>query len=501
MTGFSMVLTPFNLTMLLAGSLFGLLLGVLPGIGPIQGIAILLPLTFALDPVASLTLLGAIFSAGLYGGLITSILLGIPGEPASAMTVLDGFPLTRQGKAGVAIGAATLVSLLSAMAGVLMLSLVAPPIARFAVRFGPPEFFLLAMFGLLIISVAIRGNVVKGLLSAALGMLLSMVGFSPILGVPRYTFGISALEDGISFVVLTIGLFGVAEALLLLEENKALSLGGKITGGVLEGFQAALRYPATIIRSILIGLGVGVLPGIGATTANMLSYLEAMRTSPRRDRFGKGELEGVIASEASNNAVVGASLIPTLTLGVPGGATTAILIGALTIQGLFPGPRLFAEHQDLVYAFFASLLLAQLVWFVIGLLLTNFWASLATIPTRILVPVLLVVSLYAVHIDRQNPFDVYLAVILGIASYFLRRSGFSPVPMLMAFVLSPLAEESFHQSMLMSGGSWSIFIQRSYSLGILVVLGVVGATSLWQATRVRGRRGSEVEVSTDPSGL
>lgn len=497
MTAFSQVLTPFNLMMLLAGTLLGLILGVLPGIGPIQGIAILLPLTFNLDPLASLILLGAVFSAGLYGGMITSVLLGVPGEPTSAMTVLDGFPLTRQGKAGLAIGAATFVSLLSAIAGVLMLSLAAPPLARFAVRFGPPEYFLLATLGLLVISEAIQGSVVKGLISAALGILLGMVGYSPIMGVPRYTFGIADLEDGISIVVLTIGLFGVAEALLLLEENKALSVAGKIAGGVLEGLRAALRYPVTIIRSIVIGLYVGVLPGIGATTANMLSYLEAMRTSKNADRFGKGELEGVIASEAANKATIGGDLIPTLAVGVPGGATTAVLLGALTIHGLFPGPRLFSEHRDLVYAFFASLFLAQFLWFAIGLLLTNFWAWLATIPTRILVPMLLAVSLYGAYLDRQSVFDVYVAVALGIASYFLRRSGFSPVPMLIAFVLSPLAEESFHQTMLISGGSWLVFVQRPYSLGILIVLAIIGAVSLWLPTRGQKRDAGRGVSTTD----
>ena len=497
-----MVFTPFNLLVLLAGTLFGLILGVLPGIGPIQGIAILLPLTYSMDALSSIILLGAIFSASMYGGMITSILIGTPGEPSTAMTVLDGFPMTKKGQAGVAIGAGTFVSLLSAIAGLLLLSFVAPPVARFAVRFGPPEFFLLATLGLLVISAAVKGNVVKGLLSAALGMLLSTVGFSPILGAPRYTFGLSSLEDGIPFVDLTIGLFAVAEVLFLLAEQQSLSVAGRIAGGMLEGFKATLRYPVTVVRSILIGLGIGVLPGIGAVTANMLGYLAAVRASKHPERFGTGEVEGVIASEAANNAVVGASMVPMLTLGIPGGATTAILVGALTMQGLFPGPRLFAEHRDLVYAFFASLFLAQIAWFVIGLGLTRVWAWLATIPLRLLVPFLLAIALYACYIGRQDPFDVYLTVVLGICSYFLRRNGFSPVPVLMSFVLFPLAETSFHQTMLMSGDSLAIFVQRPYSIGILVVLAAILVVTLLQGRRSRrGETPEAADTSADTSAL
>jgi putative tricarboxylic transport membrane protein len=483
----------------LIGTVIGIIFGVIPGIGSIQGMAILLPFTYAFDPLVSLAMLGAVFSASIYGGSITSILINTPGDPTSAMTVLDGYPLARKGKAGVAIGAATIASLIGGICGVVLLIAAAPPVANLAIKMGAPEFFLLLVFGLALIGTTIKGNTIKGLTAAAIGVLLGTVGMDPVYGAQRFTFGTFALQDGISFAVLTVGLFAMTEAFLLIGQSTAISE-MKVTSGIREGLLAGKRYARTLAQSTTIGLGIGVLPGVGATTANLVSYVAAVKTSKHPERFGKGEVEGVIAAEASNNASVGSSLIPTLTLGIPGSAAAAILIGALTIQGLQPGPRLLVDHQPLVYAFFFSLILAQILFAVIGLSLVNVFAKVTQVPVRVLAPLLVVISLFAAYVDRFNTADLIIVVVIGIVGYFLRKHGYPPVPLLMAFVLAPLTETSFEQSMLMGQSSVAIFWERPGSLALLLIAAVVVLLAIARRIRRRVQRASATERSDELAG-
>lgn len=485
--GIGLLLNPQNLLTVLVGTVLGLIVGVVPGIGSLQAVALLLPATFSLRPDQALALLGAVGSASVYGGAITSVVLNTPGDPTSAATVLDGYPLARQGKAGLAIGAASFVSMLGGLAGVCLLIWAAPPLARLALGFGPPEFFLLGGLGLLTIAAVIQADFHKGLLSAGLGILLSTIGFSPILGIPRFTLGTVSLQDGISFVALTVGLFTVAEALDILDRGGSIS-SERVLGRFWEGVGAVFRYPVTVVRSVLIGLLVGILPGVGATAANILSYAAAVRASRHPERFGKGEVEGVIAAEASNNAVVGAALIPTLTLGIPGSALAALMLGALTIHGLRPGPRLFVEQAPLVYSFFGSLFLAQVTFFVLGMLFHKPLAQVTRVPARFLALIMIVLAVFAAFAERFSLTDVAIVVLLGVGAYYFRRFGCSPVATIIAFVLGPIVEESFTQTMLMSGGSWGIFFSRSISLWLLLVgAAVLMGKLLWYPLTRRSR--------------
>lgn len=482
-----LVFAPTNLLLIVLGTVLGLVFGVLPGLGAIQALAILLPLTFALPTDQALAMLGAVFVSSIYAGSITSVLLNTPGDPTSAMTVLDGYPLAQQGKAGQAIGAATAASFVGGILGVALLIAAAAPVGAIAIRLGAPEFFLLLLIGLLTIGVMIRSDPLKGLLSAAIGVMLSQVGFSPTLGVPRYTFGTLILQDGISFAVLTVGLFAISEAFLLIASPAGISSGRQVAGGLVEGMRLARSHGGTLVRASGIGMFVGVIPAIGAVTANILSYGAEVRRSRHPERFGKGEIAGVIASEASNNATVGASLIPTLTLGIPGSAGSALLIGALTLHGIRPGPRLMAEDSVLVYAFFGSLIIAQFMFAGIGLAMTNQLAKVTKVPSRILAPGLVAISVFAAFVDGYQLWNIPIVVGVGLFAYYFRKFGYSIVALVMAFVLAPLAETALYRTMLMSDGSVSIFFARPASLAIL--LGITAVLVLQAVRYVRRTTG------------
>lgn len=482
-----------NIGYVALGTVLGLVFGVLPGLGSIQAIALALPLTFGMEPLTALCFLGAIYPSSMYGGAITSILINTPGDPTSAATIFDGYPMARRGQAGIAIGAATAVSFIGSTVGVLLLALAAAPLARVAVNIGSPDYFAAAILGLVVVGVTTRGSARKGLVSAGLGLVLSFVGFSAVLGYPRFTFDTMYLQDGIPFVAMAVGLFGLSEALFLLQRGGSIAEHKEMRGGVLQGVRAAFRYPVTIVRGTTIGVLVGLLPGMGATAANFIAYGEEQRASKTPERFGTGHLPGVMAPESSNNASMGASLIPTLTLGIPGSAGAALLLGGVVMHGLRPGASLFTEEATTTYAFVISLLVASCLFAVLGLALAAPLARITIVPVEVLAPIIMVLSITAAYATRQSFEDVLVAVLSGIVGYLMRRNGYSLVPLIVGFVLGPIVENNYHQTMIISDGSYLIFFTRPVSLVLLVLSGIVLAV---QASIRRRARASASGMST-----
>lgn len=468
-----LVLSPFNIVLAIAGTLFGLVLGIIPGLGPALGLALLIPLTFPLPPVSGLIVLGACFGAAIYGGCISAIMLNTPGTPGNVATTFDGFPLARQGKAAYAIGAATVASGIGGVIGILALAFLGPPIAKFSLVFGPAEYFMLAMVGLAFITRTIKGNFLKGILSAVIGLVLSFIGMDIVSGFPRFTFGTMYLQDGIQFVPAVIGLFALSQAFSLAEAGGSISQTGKVdTKGVWAGALEPFKKWKVTLRSALIGTVLGGTPGIGIATANVLAYTEAVRASKNPESFGKGNIEGVIAPETANNAVEGGSLIPALTLGIPGGATAAIFLGALNLYGIQTGFKLYTANPTVLYGLILAMLFGTLMFVIIGLSSIPFLAKLTVIKNEILVPVILVMCVLGAYTLRGDFGDVWLCLITGILGFIMNKMHFPTVPMVISLVLGPIAEQGFNRAMLITNWSYKIFVERPIPL-ILMVLGII----------------------------
>jgi putative tricarboxylic transport membrane protein len=467
--GFAVALSPAHLAFALAGALVGTAVGVLPGLGTATTIAMLLPATYAIEPASAVILLSGIFSGAMYGGSTTSILLNIPGESASIVTCLDGHELARQGRAGPALGMAALASFIAASLSVLALSVVAPAVSAFALQFGPAERVALVLVGLAMVVSLAAGAMLKGLATAALGLVLATIGLDPVSGIPRFTLGLPRLLDGLDLVPVAMGLFGISQVLVSAESPEARHR----LGGRLDGLLPSRRDWAGSIGAILRGTGlgflIGVVPGGGAVVASFAAYAVERRLSRHPEWFGRGVMEGVAAPEAANNAAATASFIPLLTLGIPGNASIAMIFVALMTHGIQPGPLLVREHPEVFWGVIASMYVANLALLALNLPLVGLWVRLLRVPYPYLGATVLVTCLLGAYSLRGAAFDVGVAVACGLLGHFLRAGGFPAAPLLLGLLLGRLLERAFVQSLQISAGSLTIFLERPIALTLLLV--------------------------------
>ncbi len=465
--GFSVALTPFNLGLMFLGVVLGVVIGVLPGLGGANGIAILLPLTFSMPPTSAIIMLSCIYWGALFGGAITSILFNIPGEPWSVATTFDGFPLAQKGRAGAALTTAFTSSFVGALIAVIVLTFLSPIVASFALEFGPPEFFGVYLLTFCAFVGMSRGQALKTVASMMVGFALAAVGIDIVTGQLRLTFGFTAMLQGFDFLIAVIGLFGIGEILITLEEGLAFKgAKAKIDLKVVrETWRELPRYWLTSLRSSAVGCFLGIVPG-GATPASFMSYGVAKRFSRDGDRFGTGLVEGVVAPETAAHAAGTSALLPMLTLGVPGSPTAAVLLGGLLIWGLQPGPLLFVEQKEFVWGLIASMYLGNIAGLIVVLTCVPLFAAILRIPFSIIAPVILVICAIGAYTVHNNVFDVYLMLIFGVAGYLMRKLEYPLAPLVLALVLGDAAESAFRQSMLMSQGNVAIFFSNALVGGI-----------------------------------
>ena len=466
-SGFAVAMTPFNLLLMLVGVTLGVIIGVLPGLGGANGIAILLPLTFTMPPTSAIIMLSCIYWGALFGGAITSVLFNIPGEPWSVATTFDGYPMARNGKAGEALTAAFTSSFVGAFFAIVMITFLAPLVAKFALQFGPPEFFSVYLLTFCSFVGMNKGSPFKTISAMMLGFALATVGMDTVTGQLRLTFGNPELMRGFDFLIAVIGLFGIGEILLSMEEGLAFhGAAAKIRRQVvLETWAKLPKYWATSLRSCLIGCWMGITPG-GATPASFMSYGVAKRMSKNSENFGKGEMEGIVAPETAAHAAGTAALLPMLSLGIPGSPTAAVLLGGLLIWGLQPGPLLFVEKPDFVWGLIASMYLGNLAGLFVVLTCVPLFASILRIPFSIIAPVIIVICAVGAYTVHNAMFDVWLMMGFGVLGYVFKKLDYPMAPMVLALVLGDRAEDSFRQSMLFSQGSLDIFFSNPLVGGI-----------------------------------
>jgi putative tricarboxylic transport membrane protein len=458
------------LAALLAGSLIGVVTGVLPGIGPAVGISVLLPFTFGMTPLTGLSLLLGVYCGGWVGGAIPAILINTPGTPAAVVTTFDGYPMARQGEATRAITLAISASFVGGVLSVFVLMLAAPPIARIASQFGAPEYFLAAMLALVLVVVALRRNWLAAVTSIGLGLFASTVGIDPNTLGQRFTFGVTELMAGLPLVPMVIGIFGIAQALALLETRPPSESREDAGPLSLSALTEVLRYPATLLKSSAIGTGIGALPGIGTVLATFFSYLEAKRASADPDSFGRGNPRGIIAAEASNNAVTGASMIPVLTLGIPGDALTALIMGVFIIHNVYPGPRLFVNNPELIYGIFISMLVINVAILSIMLCTRRWLAATVRLDPAILAVTIMAFGFIGAYAMTSNFFAVWIALGAGVVGYVGRRIGLPMIGLLLGLILGPMIESRLRQSLSRSEGSLMIFVERPIALVFLLAI-------------------------------
>jgi putative tricarboxylic transport membrane protein len=473
MQGFAVVLTWKNLLFMLIGILLGVLIGVLPGLGGANGVAILLPLTFSMSPTSAIIMLSCIYWGALFGGAITSILFNIPGEPWSVATTFDGYPMAQKGRAGEAMTAAFTSSFVGALVAVIMITFLAPLVARFALKFGPPEYFGVQLLTFCSFVGMGREPPLKTIASMMLGFALAAVGLDTVTGTLRMTFGFTEMLQGFDFLIAVIGLFGIGEILITMEEGLAFKEAkGKINPKiVLQTWAKLPQYWVTSLRSCLIGCWMGITPG-GATPASFMSYGMARRMSKHGDKFGEGQIEGVVAPETAAHAAGTSALLPMLTLGIPGSPTAAVLLGGLLIWGLQPGPLLFIEHKEFVWGLIASMYLGNIVGLLIVLTTVPWWAAILRIPFAIIAPVIVVICAIGAYTVHNRMFDVVLMMVFGVVGYFFKKLKYPLAPLVLALVLGDMAETAFRQSMLLSGGSLTVFWSNGL-VGSIVTLALV----------------------------
>jgi putative tricarboxylic transport membrane protein len=488
-SGFAAALSIQNLLFALAGCVLGTLIGVLPGLGPAAGTAILIPLTFKLDPTGAIIMLAAIYYGAMYGGTITSVLINVPGEAASVVTCLDGYQMARQGRAGTALGIAAIGSFVGGVVAALALAMVAPPLARFALSFGPPEFFSLMFLGLCLVTGLAGASLVAGLLMTLFGLLLALIGIDPVRGAPRFTFGIVELYDGLGFVPVVMGLFGVAEILLTIEKPFRQALATRIEG-LWPNREEWKRSGGAIGRGTVIGFLLGLIPGVGAVIPTFMAYIVEKRLSRNPEKFGTGVIEGVAAPETANNAYANASMIPLLVLGVPSSPTIAVLMGAFIINGLTPGPFLFKERPDLVWAVIASFFIGNVILLFLNLPLVGLWARLLRVPYQYLCAGTLLFCVVGAYSLKGALFDVGVMLVFGVVGYLLRKLDFPLAPAVLALILAPFMEKSLRTSLEISGGDFGIFLERPISATLLVLAALIVAVATSRLAALKSiRRG------------
>ncbi|MDP4908719.1 MAG: tripartite tricarboxylate transporter permease [Burkholderiaceae bacterium] len=481
--GFSVAFQWQNLFFCFVGVLIGTLIGVLPGLGPVGAMAILLPITYGISPVTAIVMLAGIYYGAQYGGSTTSILVGIPGESSSVVTALDGHQMALQGRAGPALGIAAFSSFIAGTVAIVGLMLMSVPLVKFALKFGPAEYFSLMVLGLIILTYLAQKSMVKALLMASFGVVLGLIGLDSITGMPRFTADMPELLDGIGIAPLAMGLFGVSEILLNIERQIKRSVVVKRVKNLLPNLQDWKDSAAPMARGTAIGYLVGILPGGGTVLSSFLSYGVEKRLSKEPEKFGKGAIAGVAGPEASNNAAAQAGFIPLLSLGIPASAVMGILLGALMIHGIQPGPLLMRNEPELFWGVIASMYIGNIMLLVLNLPMIGLWVRLLMVPYSVLFPIILFVALTGAFVVNGSILDLYLMLGFGVLGYFMRKFDYEPAPLILAFVLAPILELSLRQSLIISGGDISIFFVRPISLTLLVISALLLLSALIPSIR------------------
>lgn len=476
LVGSAMLFDPLVLLLILLGTIFGVVIGSLPGLTSTMGVALLVPVTFSMPPIFGLALLGAIYCSSTYAGAISAILINIPGTPSNCSTLLDGYPMTKKGQAGLAIALATAASALGGFFSNVGLLFLAPPLAQLALLFGPMEYFLVALFGVSVIASLSEGNMIKGFLSGIAGLFLATIGMHPITGDIRFTLGVPEMFNGLPLVVALIGLYSIPEVISsLMDRAQKVESSTAEVKGLFGQMMQVFRYKMVLLRSTVIGLIVGVVPGAGSSIAGFLAYDDAKKASKDPGSFGKGNPIGVISSEASNNAVVGGSLIPTLTLGIPGNAVSAVLLGGLMIHGLKPGPELFTQNMDVTYAFIMSMFLANLAFVPIGLVVAKFGVSFIKTPVSILGPLVIALGVIGSYTLNASLIDVWIMLAVGMLGYAMKEFDVPREPLVLGLVLGTMAEGELARALSLVQGSVPALLTDMFTTPVsLVIIGLTG---------------------------
>ncbi len=489
-TGFGIALTLTNLTFALIGALLGTVVGILPGLGPAATIALLLPVSFQIgSPVTSIIMMAGIFYGAMYGGSTTSILVNIPGEAASVVTCIDGYQMALKGRAGPALGISAIGSFIAGTIGVIGLTFVAPPLAEFAIRFGPPEYFALTLLGLMMATLLSGASILKGLIMVVMGLLLGAVGLDPISGEVRFTWGLLMLQEGIDFVTLAMGLFGIGEILYNLEKQLTTDLVTRKISHLWPTLKDWAESKWAIVRGSFIGFFIGILPGGGALISSLVSYGLEKKVSKHPEQFGKGAIQGVAGPESANNSAASASFIPLLTLGIPGNAAIAMIFAALLIQGVQPGPFLINERPDVFWGVVASMYIGNAMLLILNLPLVGIWVQLLRVPYAILAPVIVLFCCIGVYSIRNTVFDIWVMGVFGVIGYFFRKVELEPGPLILAFVMGPILERALRQSLLISAGSPLIFFKRPIAGSLIGFLLMFILFQIVMAIRKKRTRG------------
>jgi putative tricarboxylic transport membrane protein len=488
--GFSISLQPLNLFYCFVGVLLGTLVGVLPGLGSAATIALLLPVTYAMPPTSAIIMLAGIWYGSMYGGSTTSILLRVPGEAASVMTCIDGFEMAKRGRAGAALGIAAFGSFIAGMLGLVGLALIAPPLADFALRFGPPEYFALTVMGLSLLSFLGGKSITKALCMGAIGLFLGTVGLDPVRSAERFTFGSLTLQGGIELIPMVMGLFGLAQVFQMIEARGTVEEVAKTPSGLRELLPNKQEWrdsTGAILRGTAIGFVVGLLPGAGATLSSYVAYAIEKKWSKHPERFGKGAIEGVAAPESANNAATSSGFIPLLTLGLPANVVMALMLGAFMLHGITPGPMLLLQKPDMLWGIVTSMVVGNVMLLVLNLPAMSLFVKITKLPSSLMAPLILVACLVGAFGVNNNPLDILTMIVFGVLGYLAEKYGFSPAPLVLAFVIGPLMETSVRQSLILSHGDFSIFVTRPISgvlIGIVLVMFVSSvARQLWRLRR------------------
>ena len=471
---FTAAFDPLGIMYLLAGTVLGFVFGVLPGLGGVTALALLIPFSYGMEQYHAMLLFTGSMGAVPLGGSISAILLNVPGTPQNVATAFDGYPLARQGKAGLAIGSAAAAASLGALFSLVLLILLIPMVRSIILSFGPPEFLMLILFGLVSIPLLTGRNFITGLIAGCIGLSLSFIGFSGTSGVLRYNFGTMYLYDGLELTTVVMGLFAVSQAIDLVftggtVADKSITIQTKLSD-VLEGVKMVFRYKKTFVRSSILGTIIGIIPGMGGVIANIFAWIVASQSSPRKAFFGKGEVEGVIASEAAVNAKDGGALLPTLAFGIPGSGEMAVLMGAFILQGIAPGPQFLRDRMDIAWAIILGLLFSNIITSIFGVLAARHMAKLTAVKGSIIAPIIVCASLMGALATRNEPIDMFVTLFFGFIGYVMDKYDFSKVTMVLGFILGRLAEISFSQGMMISGNDPSIFVTRPIALGLLISL-------------------------------
>ena len=483
--GLSVALQPINLLYCFAGVFIGTLVGVLPGIGPVAAMSLLLPVTFSAPPEAGIIMLAGIYYGSMYGGSTTAILVNIPGEAASVVTCLDGHQMARQGRAGPALGIAAIGSFIAGTLAVVGLMLVAPTLARWTVKFGPAEYFSLMVLGLSVLTYLSHGSLLKALIMACFGLILGLIGIDSINAAPRLTFDRMELVDGVGLVPIVMGLFGIAEILSNIERRISREIFAQRITGLMPTRQDWKESAGPLARGSLLGFVLGILPGGGAVISSFISYALEKRLSKTPEVFGKGAIAGVAGPEAANNAAAGSGFIPLLTLGIPPNVVLALLLGAFVVHGLQPGPLLMLQNPNIFWGIVASMYIGNVMLLILNLPLIGMWVQVLRVPYKMLFPMILLFCLIGVYSLSNSIFDIYVMIVFGVLGYLMRKLGYEPAPLVLAFVLGPMMENNLRKALIISDGSFWIFIDSRLSLACLALAALLLATAIIPLMRTR----------------